>query len=227
MVLKYYSTPFIRGGSAIVALTLAELKLPFEHIILDMHAMEHKKSEYVAMHPFGQAPLIDDDGFIVYESRAICRYLIEKYPNQGPHLLPKGLKERTLVEQAAAVEYATFQPALAAVLSEALGKPARGQPVDQGVLDQALKELSTKLDVYEVILGKHKFLAGNDNSDPAPFEQEFTFADLCHYAYAPMLASAGIEIMTRKGPNFTRWWNELMTRPTWVKLKADGYKGKS
>jgi glutathionyl-hydroquinone reductase len=33
--------------------------------------------------------------------------------------------------------------------------------VDQAVLDEALKELSAKLDVYEVILGKQKFLAGD------------------------------------------------------------------
>jgi glutathione S-transferase len=37
----------------------------------------------------------------------------------------------------------------------------RGLPVDQAVLTETLAELSAKLDVYEVILGKHKFLAGD------------------------------------------------------------------
>ncbi|KAF7346835.1 Glutathione S-transferase [Mycena sanguinolenta] len=214
MVLKLYAGPFVGGGSAIVGLTLVEKQVPYEHVLVKMDAKEHKTPEYLAKHPFGQIPMIDDDGFIVYESRAICRYIIDKYPNQGPDLLPKGLKERTLVEQAAAVEYATFTPALLPVLREGVGKKRRGEPVDQAVLDEALKELSAKLDVYEVILGKHKFLAGD----------EFSFADLCHYAYAPMLTMGEINIMTSKGPNVTRWWNELMSRPTWVKLKEEGFK---
>ncbi|KAJ7710991.1 glutathione S-transferase [Mycena olivaceomarginata] len=211
MVLKLYTDPDVGGGPAIVGLTLVEKHVPYEHVPVNMDAKEHKTPEYMAKHPFGQVPMIDDDGFIVYESRAICRYILEKYPNQGPELLPKGLKERTLVEQAAAVEYATFTPALLPVLKEVL----RGEPVDQAVLDEALKELSAKLDVYEVILGKQKFLAGD----------EFSFADLCHYAYAPLLLTiGGIDIMTSKGPNVTRWWNELISRPTWVKLKEEGFK---
>ncbi|KAJ7224729.1 glutathione S-transferase [Mycena haematopus] len=181
MVLKFYSTSFLAGGGAIVALALAEKKVPFEFVVVDLEAKDHKKPEYMAMHPFGQVPMIDDDGFIVYKSRAICRYIAEKYPSQGPDLLPKGLKERTRVEQAASVEYSTFHPAILPVIREALGKPRRGLPVDQAVLDEVVKELSAKLDVYEVILSKHKFLAGD----------EFTLADLCHYAYAPLLADGG------------------------------------
>jgi glutathione S-transferase len=65
----------------------------------------------------------DDDGFILHESRAICRYLAEKYAEQGTPLYPKGLKERALVEQAASVEYANFQPAILKVGMEAVGKP--------------------------------------------------------------------------------------------------------
>jgi glutathione S-transferase len=64
----------------------------------------------------------DDDGFILYESRAICRYLAEKYPNQGSPILPAGLKERALMEQALSVELANFKPAIVKVGRELLGK---------------------------------------------------------------------------------------------------------
>jgi hypothetical protein len=51
----------------------------------------------------------DDDGFIVYESRAIARYLIKKYPNQGTTgLIPTDFKEEALFEQAASVEVSHF-----------------------------------------------------------------------------------------------------------------------
>ncbi|KAF7346788.1 Glutathione S-transferase [Mycena sanguinolenta] len=214
MVLKLYSAPVVGAGAAIVALTLAEKQVPFEFVPVDFAAKEHKTEKYMAMHPFGQVPVIDDDGFVVYESRAICRYIAHKYANRGSNLLPEGLKERALVEQAAAVEYATFHPAVVAIAKEVVYKPRLGLPLDQAAIDEAVKELSAKLDVYEVILGKHRFLGGD----------EFSLADLCHYGYAPMLADYGIDIMTTKGPNVTRWWNELISRPTWVKLKADGLK---
>ncbi|KAF8214814.1 glutathione S-transferase [Mycena galopus ATCC 62051] len=217
MVLKLYAVPFLAGGGAIVALALWEKQVPFELVPISFEAKEHKTPQFLAMHPFGQVPVIDDDGFIVYESRAICRYIAEKYPDQGTNLLPKGLKERSVVEQLASVESATFHPAVAAVAKEALGKPRRGLAVDQAVLDQALTEFKEKLAVYDVILSKSKFLAGD----------EFTLADLCHYSYAPLLADAGIDVMTSQGPNVTRWWNDLMSRPTWVKAKAEGLHSKS
>ncbi|KAF7354398.1 Glutathione S-transferase [Mycena venus] len=195
MVLKLYSTTFAAGGGGIVALVLEEKQIPFEHVVVDMANKQHKSPEFLAMHPFGQVPVIDDDGFIVYESR---------------------LKERTIFEQAASVEFANFHPAVAKVAMEAFYKPRFGGTTDQAVLDEGLAELGAKLDVYEVILGKHKFLAGD----------EFTLVDVFHYYSAPRFAEVGVNIMTSKDrPNVTRWWNELMSRPTWMKLKAEGIKG--
>ncbi|KAJ7880087.1 hypothetical protein B0H13DRAFT_1614055 [Mycena leptocephala] len=65
----------------------------------------------------------DDDGFILYESRAISRYLAEKSADQGTSLLPAGLKEWTLVEQAASVELANFLPVVLNVVTELVRKP--------------------------------------------------------------------------------------------------------
>ncbi|KAJ7890356.1 glutathione S-transferase [Mycena leptocephala] len=216
MVLKLYSVGYARGGSVIVALVLAEKQIPFELIVVNLEANEQKTPEFLEMHPFGQVPVIDDDGFILYESRAICRYLAEKYPNQGSPILPAGLKERALMEQALSVELANFKPAIVKVGRELLGKKSRGLPVDEAVLAEGLAEFGAKLDVYEVILGKHKYLAGD----------ELTLADLVHLIYAPSLVAANLDIMTAEGrPNLKRWWNELISRPTWVKLMAEGMKG--
>ncbi|KAF7362985.1 Glutathione S-transferase [Mycena venus] len=216
MVLKLYSTSLPGSGQGIVALVLAEKQIPFEHVLVNLDSKDHKTPEYLAKHPFGQVPVIDDDGFILYESRAICRYLAEKYADQGTPLLPKGLKERALVEQAASVEFANFFPAVIKIVRESVAKARRGLPIDQAAVDEGLTELSAKLDVYEVILGKQKYLAGD----------EFTVADVFHYAFAPFLADGGMDIMTSKErPNVSRWWNELISRPAWIKLKAEKIKG--
>ncbi|KAJ7027385.1 glutathione S-transferase [Mycena alexandri] len=201
MVLKLYLSPLRSGGSAIVLLVLREKNIPFEYVFVDLTKKESKTPEFLRMHPFGQVPVIDDDGFILYETRAICRYLAEKYAAHGPALIPMGLKERARFEQAASVELANVLPALIKVGQEAV-KGTRGMPVDQA-----------KLDVYEVILGQQKFMAGD----------EPTIVDLFHLLYAPGLASrAGIDLMTQASrPNFTRWWNELLARPAWAKLQAE------
>jgi glutathione S-transferase len=64
-----------------------------------------------------------DDGFILYESRAICRYLAEKYAEQGTvGLIPPELRAKALFEQAASIEYANFQPYAWVIYVEGLSK---------------------------------------------------------------------------------------------------------
>ena len=50
----------------------------------------------------------DDDGFILYESRAICYYIASKYSNQGTPLLPTGIEANALYQQAVFVESSHF-----------------------------------------------------------------------------------------------------------------------
>jgi glutathione S-transferase len=52
--------------------------------------------------------LQDDDGFILYGTRAICYYITAKYPNQGTPLLPTELKANALFQQAASSEIFQF-----------------------------------------------------------------------------------------------------------------------
>ena len=65
----------------------------------------------------------DDDGFIVYESRAIARYLDAKYPKQGPKLVPTGLKELALFEQGVSIEQSHFDSPASKAVAEKLFKP--------------------------------------------------------------------------------------------------------
>ena len=67
--------------------------------------------------------LQDEDGFVIYESRAIARYLIRKYPNQGTRgLIPTSLKEEALFEQAASIEAFNFDSFVFAIAMERVFK---------------------------------------------------------------------------------------------------------
>ncbi|KAJ7462535.1 glutathione S-transferase [Mycena latifolia] len=104
MVLKLYGGTPARADGGIVAMVLAEKQIPFEFAVVDLTKGEHKTAEFLAKYPFGQ----DDDGFILYESCAIHRYLAEKYAGQGTPLRPTTLMKRALFEQAASIELADF-----------------------------------------------------------------------------------------------------------------------
>ncbi|KAJ7199330.1 glutathione S-transferase [Mycena rebaudengoi] len=215
MTLKLFGSP-ISTCTKRVATVLIEKKVPFTFQSIDIVAGEHKSKEFRAHQPFGQVPYIDDDGFILYESRAICRYIADKYPNQGTKLVPTDLNGKAVFEQAASNEYSNFDPFCSGAVSEAVFKPMIGMETNKANLEENLKTLSAKLDVYEVILGKQKYLAGD----------EVTLVDLFHLPYGAMLEQAGSDLMTTKGPNITRWFNVLQVRESWVAVK-DGISTKT
>ncbi|KAG6832665.1 hypothetical protein H0H87_000847 [Tephrocybe sp. NHM501043] len=163
MVLKLYAFP-LSTNSRRVATVLIEKKVPFELIAIDRAAKEHKSAGYLEKQPFGQAPYIDDDGFILFESRAIGRYIATKYADQGTKLIPTDLKELALFEQAASIEFSNFDPSVTTIFFENVVKPRTGLTPDKAAVEQQIKKLDAKLDAYDVILSKQKYLAGNDIS---------------------------------------------------------------
>ncbi len=75
-----------------VRIALLEKGLEFESVVIDLGKKEQKDPEYLKIHPFGQVPALDDDGFIVYDSTVINEYLEDEYPH--PPLLPANSEER-------------------------------------------------------------------------------------------------------------------------------------
>lgn len=58
-----------------VLVTLHEKALPYTFIPVDIAKGEQKSEDYKKLQPFAMVPVLEDDGFVMYESRAICRYL--------------------------------------------------------------------------------------------------------------------------------------------------------
>ena len=78
--IKLYNFP--RSGHAHRAeLMLSLLQLPTELIFVDLAKGAHKQPEYLALNPFGQVPVLDDQGVILADSNAILVYLAHKYGN--------------------------------------------------------------------------------------------------------------------------------------------------
>jgi glutathione S-transferase len=76
-MLKLFGGAFSRA--AIVKFYLEELKLPYEFVMIDMQAGEHRKPEFLALNPMGKVPILMDGNFVLSESGAILLYLAQKY----------------------------------------------------------------------------------------------------------------------------------------------------
>ena len=87
---------------------LEETGLPYRVHALDHTAGELDGDAYSRISPFRQAPVIDDDGFVVAESAAVVLYLAEK----AGKLIPGDVQGRTRVVQWCFAAVSTVEPTL-------------------------------------------------------------------------------------------------------------------
>lgn len=75
--MKLYHHP-MSGHSHRARLFLSLLGLSHDLVEVDLAAGAHKKPEFLRLNPFGQVPVLEDDGTVVTDSNAILVYLAKK-----------------------------------------------------------------------------------------------------------------------------------------------------
>lgn len=93
-IVLYHSpySPFSRS----VLLFLRHLNVDVEVRILDLLEEEQMSPEFLKINPQHCVPTINDNDFILWESRAILGYLAE---TRAPHLVPTSPKEKAILNQ--------------------------------------------------------------------------------------------------------------------------------
>lgn len=81
-----------------VSMTAKMIGVELNIKITNLMAGDHMKTEFLAMNPQHNIPTIDDNGFYLNESKAICAYLVNSYAKDDT-LYPKDPKVRALVDQ--------------------------------------------------------------------------------------------------------------------------------
>lgn len=95
---KLYHFP-ISGPSRGALLAARAIGVPIEIEIVNLFKKEQLKESFVKLNPQHCVPTLEDeDGFVIWESRAIACYLADKY-GKDDQLYPKDLKLRALVNQ--------------------------------------------------------------------------------------------------------------------------------
>ena len=207
MAIKLYG-PAMSTCVKRVVTTLKEKGLQYELIPIDLSKGEHKTASFLEKQPFGVVPVLEDDGFIIYESRAICRYLEAKYKGQGTELIPTNVQSLGIFEQGASIETAYYDSCVSGIVFEKLFKPmfGYGEP-DEARVKSLVDKLAVNLDVYEKILAKQEFIGG----------KTFTLADIYHLPYGALLFAPQVAFgnLITDRPHVKAWWEKITNRKSW------------
>ncbi|MEO8905040.1 MAG: glutathione S-transferase N-terminal domain-containing protein [Polyangiaceae bacterium] len=183
-----------------VLMTLHETNTPFDLQLVDFAKGEHKQPAHLAHQPFGQLPALDDDGFQMYESRAMARYIDGK---AGGPLTPKDAHARAIMEQWISVETSNFTPHAMKFIYHSVFK--REQTAE--VLKAAGAALDTAYATMEQQLAAQPFLAGS----------AFTLAEICFAPYLEYLTLTPAAGKLTEHPRVAAWWAAISERPAWRK----------
>jgi len=207
-MIQVYGRP-ISTATRMVLCCLEEKQVDYELVLVDLSAGAHKQPQYLALNPFGVIPTIQDGDLTLFESRAIIKYLAEKYKGEGIDLLGNSLSEQALVDQWCQVEGQSFNSPAMTILHQTLLVPRRGGCTDEAAVEMNVEKLKKVLDIYEERLSKSKYLAGDF----------FSLADLQHLPCADYLVTVcgkGDLISSRK--HVKVWWEDISSRPAWKKV---------
>jgi len=94
--MRLYYHP-LSGHAHRAHLFLSLIGADFELVEVDLASGEHKKPAFLKLNPFGQVPVLDDDGVIVSDSNGIMVYLAKKYGKT--EWLPESVIEAARVQR--------------------------------------------------------------------------------------------------------------------------------
>jgi glutathione S-transferase len=185
-------------------LALEEKGVPYRLEEVDIFAPGGPPPAYRDRHPFGRIPALEHDGFRLYETGAIIRYVDEAFA--GPPLQPTDPRRRARMNQAIGIldSYA-YRTMVWDIFVERVRAPAQGRTADEAKIAAALPKAQTCLAAIEAVMDGGAYLTGD----------ALTLADL---HAAPMiayfrLAAEGDALLCRHAI-LQRWWDWIAARPS-------------
>jgi glutathione S-transferase len=179
------------------------LGLDCEIRVLDFAKGDHMTPEYAALNPNKLMPVLEDDGFVLWESNAILQYLAAKKPERG--LWPSDAKRQADVFRWMSWESAHWAPdACSILIREHLLKKIFGlgetNPAEVARGESEFHRFGGVLDGH---LKSRKWLAGD----------ELTIADYSVGAW--MTVSQVAQYPVAKYAGINRWYDALSSQPGW------------
>lgn len=195
--IKLYRHP-LSGHAHRVQLMLSLLQLPTQLLEVDLKQGAHKQAGFLALNPFGQVPVIDDNGTILSDSNAILVYLARSYGGEAWY--PSD---------------ALGQAAIQRWLSVAAGQVAHGPAAARklavfGIQKDAQDMIAlahTVLKLMEDELSRHSFLV----------DSSATIADVAVYTYIAHAPEGGVSLGDY--PAVRAWLQRVESLPGFVGMQ--------
>lgn len=186
-----------------VLLTLAEKDVACDFRDVDIFAGAHKEAAHLARHPFGKVPVFEHEGFVLYETSAIVRYIDEAF--QGPRLQPGDPGGRARMNQFLCVIDSYAYPTMIHGIVIPRFRAARGgEKPDEAAIEAAVPAAGEALAAMEnLFVGE--FLAGKTLS-----LADLHFAPICDY----FRQTPEGESLFSGTPKLSRWWSTMSRRPS-------------
>ena len=192
-----------------VRIFLAEKGVTVETEQVDIPAGENLGADFRAINPRGLLPtLVLDDGTVIDESVAICRYFEELHP--APNLMGTDAKSKAVIESAqrhmewdglAAVAEA-FRNSNPTFANRSISG-SEGVPAVPGLVDRGRAAAERFLTALNTGLGASRFVAGDD----------FTIADITGFCVVDFAKWIQVRA-TDAHPHVQRWFAEVKARPS-------------
>jgi glutathione S-transferase len=147
------------GSTYVWSTRLALAEKGVAHELVDVPFGAHREEPHLARHPFAKVPAFAHDGFELYETQAILRYIDEGFP-VAP-LQPTDLHQFARMNQIIGIVDAYGWPSIArGVIFNRILAPKLGLPSDEAAVEKALPR--ARLVVAEIarLQGDQPFLAG-------------------------------------------------------------------
>ena len=200
--MKLYVLPPSPRAFKVLALK-NHLGLECELQIVNLARDDHLTPEYGSLNPNRKMPVLEDDGFLLWESNAILFYLASKKPESG--LWPSNHKGQADVLRWLSWESAHWDSqAVGAVGFEKVSRMVlRLGPPEASHIARGEQEYLRFAEVLNGHLKGRKWLV----------DESLTIADFSIGAWIPMLEPLGLPVAPY--PEMTRWYRELESLPGW------------
>ena len=200
-------SPYVRAA----LLTLEEKGAPYK--LAAMAPGTLKQEPHLSRHPFGRIPAFEHDGWILYETRAIMRYVDAVVP--GARLQPEEPRAAARMDQLMNITDWYLMPQVSATITfNRVVAPRFNRPVDEEKVLQAVPNARMCIGEIARLLDGQPWMAGD----------ALSLADLLLAPHLSMFAQAPESgQILREHDNLTAWLVRIEARPsmqatTWDRL---------
>ncbi len=180
---------------------LEELSLPYERRDVGGPFGQTDTPDYRRMNPMGLVPTLDEDGFTLFESNAILRYLCAAHASSST-LWPSDVRARARVDQWMDWQQTAMNRPASTVFIGLVRTPAEKR--DMAGIGAAKDELARYWGMLDTQLARHAFAAGD----------AFTLADIALGVHVHRWFS--FDFARPEMPNLAKWYQRLTSRPAYA-----------